>query len=116
MLIEDDPDDIEQFLKLAKKSWKVDVVQNGNVALSSILKIKPDMIFLDRVLPSKSGDEICMEIRFHPNLSVSSTPIAMVSCLHGYGQKMIGEIMGANKYISKPYSQKEICDTVSEFF
>ena len=102
---------VEDEVKLAKvlidyldqSDYKTSHLVNGNEVTAWVKKNKPDLILLDLMLPGTNGKEICKEIRAY-----SKTPIIMVTAMIDEIDRLIGLELGADDYICKPFSPKEV--------
>ncbi len=102
---------VEDEVKLAKvlidyldqSDYKTSHLVNGNEVTAWVKKNKPDLILLDLMLPGTNGKEICKEIR-----AFSKTPIIMVTAMIDEIDRLIGLELGADDYICKPFSPKEV--------
>jgi len=92
---------IAQFLK--EQGYQVEIALNGKEALEMFRKKKPDLILLDLMLPQVSGIEVCKEIR-----KGSQVPIIMLTAKGDEIDKLIGLELGADDYITKPFSLREV--------
>jgi DNA-binding response OmpR family regulator len=104
LIIEDDKD-IGNLLKdyLINEEFKVELCNNGGNAVKVFKTFNPDLIVLDIMLPEVDGIEICRTIR---NLSV--IPIIMLSAKSGDIDKILSLGVGADDYITKPFSPMEV--------
>jgi DNA-binding response OmpR family regulator len=104
LLAEDDADmlDVTAYA-LRKYGYEVVGVTDGAAAVERWNKEQPDVVLLDVNLPNKSGMQICREIR-----SVSSTPIIIVSAMNDEAHILEGFECGADDYINKPLSYREL--------
>ena len=80
-------------------------LDNGNSVLSALDEIRPQVILLDQMMPGKSGKQIVSEIRSHPNWS--ELPIMIVTGLNSEADKIAALDLGADDYLTKPFSLKE---------
>lgn len=105
LVIEDDPA-ISTGLKasLETEGYKIIVVNDGEEGLNAALNENPTLILLDIMLPSMSGLEICMKLR---NKGVV-TPIIMLTARAEEADKLLGFELGADDYVTKPFSMKEL--------
>ena len=105
ILVVDDDDNIRELLDiyLRKEGFTVVQAADGSQALSLAEKHKPALVLLDIMLPGKSGWQVCQELR-----AKSSTPIIMISAKGEELDKITGLDLGADDYISKPFSPKEV--------
>ncbi|MDS0524863.1 response regulator transcription factor [Clostridium sp. SHJSY1] len=103
-IVEDDRD-ISNILKdyLENEEFVVNCCNNGSDALSIFNSIKPDIVILDIMLPEVDGIEICRTIRTY-----SLVPIIMLSAKSGDIDKILSLGVGADDYITKPFSPMEI--------
>lgn len=105
LIIEDEEDLVKGLkLNLVDEGYEVDYALNGNEGLRKALKEKPDLILLDLMLPGMNGLEICKELRQNK----MDIPILMLTAKGEEIDKVIGLEMGADDYISKPFSIREL--------
>lgn len=106
ILIIEDEEDLVKGLKinLLDEGYEVDYALNGKTGLEKALKEKHDLILLDIMLPGINGLEICKELR-RENIDI---PILMLTAKGEEIDKVIGLEMGADDYISKPFSIREL--------
>ena len=88
---------------LEKEGFIVHEAEDGPSALTQFAMVKPDIILLDLMLPGMSGTDVCREIR-----TKSAVPIIMVTAKDGEVDKVVGLEIGADDYITKPYSTREL--------
>ena len=105
LVIDDDPN-ICELLKiyLSKEEYEVMTAKNGQEGISMFKLYKPDLVLLDIMMPDKDGLAVCREIR-----EISSRPVIMVTAKDGEFDKVLGLELGADDYITKPFSAKEVC-------
>ena len=105
LVVEDDPA-ISTGLKasLETEGYKILVVNDGEEGLNAAMNENPTLILLDIMLPSMSGLEICMKLR---NKGVV-TPIIMLTARTEEADKLLGFELGADDYVTKPFSMKEL--------
>lgn len=89
---------------LEKEGFATVQAHEGNEALSMIKKERPDLIVLDVMLPGKDGLEICQELRAQ-NIR---TPIIMLTARDDEIDKVVGLELGADDYVTKPFSVREL--------
>jgi two-component system alkaline phosphatase synthesis response regulator PhoP len=106
ILIIEDEEDLVKGLKinLVDEGYEVDYALNGTVGLEKALAEKPDLILLDIMLPGMNGLDVCKELRLK-NIDI---PILMLTAKGEEIDKVIGLEMGADDYISKPFSIREL--------
>ena len=105
ILIVDDDNNIAELvaLYLTKECFETKIVNDGEEALKQFHIFHPDLILLDLMLPGIDGFEICKQIREEKN-----TPILMVSAKKDDIDKIRGLGLGADDYITKPFSPSEL--------
>jgi DNA-binding response OmpR family regulator len=105
LLIEDDPD-INNLVSMNLKAMYLDVVSctDGQQGLDKALTNKFDLIVLDLMLPNVDGLEICRQLR----ASQVYTPILMLTARDSEADRIIGLEMGADDYLTKPFSIREL--------
>lgn len=104
LIIEDDPE-IRNFIKLylTKDGYQVIEIERGDSALEVFKRENPDLVILDILLPGIDGIEVCREIR-----KISIVPIIFLSNKIDETDKIIGLTVGADDYITKPFSPREL--------
>jgi two-component system response regulator RegX3 len=88
---------------LSKEGFDVAVAASGPAAIESFEKTGADLILLDLMLPGLSGTEVCRQIR-----TKSSVPIIMLTAKDSEIDKVVGLELGADDYVTKPYSSREL--------
>jgi DNA-binding response OmpR family regulator len=107
ILIEDEPDTAELIsLHLKKEGYGITVFANGAGFLRFMEENMPDLVLLDLVLPDMDGLEICKTLRKGSELS--AIPIIIVTAKNEEMDKVLGLELGADDYITKPFSPKEL--------
>ena len=98
---------------LKKTGCSVVTAQDGFDALSIIVRENPDIIFIDVMMPRLDGYETCSIIR--GNEQYSEKPIVMLSSKSSFCDKAKGDVVGANAYLTKPFSRDELFDAIRKF-
>jgi two-component system response regulator RegX3 len=88
---------------LRKEGFEVAVAATGPEALSEFFRTGADLVLLDLMLPQMSGMEVCRQLRTR-----SDVPIIMVSARDSETDKVVGLEIGADDYVTKPYSLREL--------
>jgi len=111
IIVEDEPD-IAQVIEynLIRNGLDVSVKSEGESALASILKKRCDLVILDLMLPGMDGLEICRRIRADDDMSF--IPIIMVTARGDEADVVLGLGLGADDYVTKPFSPKELIERV----
>ena len=107
VVIEDEPDILEVLnYNLKREGFEVSSTQNGTIGLSLIKKEIPDLVLLDLMLPGVDGIEICRTLKSDP--STQEILIIMVTAKGEESDIVLGLGVGADDYITKPFSPKEL--------
>lgn len=88
---------------LEREGYEVAVAADGNAALEEFKKSGADILLLDLMLPGLPGTEVCRQIRTH-----SQVPIIMLTAKDGEVDKVVGLELGADDYVTKPFSSREL--------
>lgn len=113
ILIADDNPSIVNILSdyVIKERMSVKTVSDGEAALTAFYQWQPDMILLDVMMPKMDGFSVCKEIR-----RTSMVPIIMITARSEDFDKIMGLDIGADDYIVKPFSPKEIIARIHAIF
>ena len=107
LVVDDEPDIVNIVsMMLEKEGFCVSSASNGIEALSSVKESKPDVIILDRNMPEMGGDEVMTRLKESPE--TSSIPIILLTSLDKYEDVSGGYGMGADGYITKPFTHSQI--------
>ncbi|MFS0751203.1 response regulator transcription factor [Oceanobacillus sp. 1P07AA] len=106
ILIVDDEESIVTLLKynMENSGFETDVAYNGKDAINKAESSKYDLIVLDLMLPEIDGMEVCRTLR----MNQINTPILMLTAKDEEFDKVLGLEMGADDYLTKPFSPKEV--------
>lgn len=109
ILVVDDEINLLNVIKdyLLRESYEVFTASRGNRAIELFREIEPDFIVLDLMLPDISGEEICRQIR-----KESDVPILMLTAKSSEDDKVTGLYIGADDYLTKPFSPRELVGRV----
>jgi two-component system, OmpR family, response regulator RegX3 len=88
---------------LRREGYEVSVVDNGLSAIDAVDQAPPDLMLLDLMLPGLAGTEVCREVRTR-----SSLPIIMLTAKDSEIDIVVGLELGADDYVTKPYSSREL--------
>lgn len=107
LVVEDEPD-IRKLVhyNLAQERFKVLEAEDGEKAFKLVQREKPHLIVLDLMLPGLSGLELCRNLRGRPE--TSQIPILMLTAKAGEADRIVGLEMGADDYLTKPFSPREL--------
>ncbi|MGK0469231.1 response regulator [Clostridium sp.] len=108
ILVVDDEEHIQELIKfnLEKNGYKVILSDNGIDAIKLAKEHLPQLMLLDLMLPGMDGLDVCKEIR--KDSSMSNMPIIMITAKGEEIDKIIGLELGADDYITKPFSVREL--------
>jgi DNA-binding response OmpR family regulator len=107
LLVEDEPDVAELIrYHLQKEGWEVVQSTNGADALRRVREARPDVILLDIMVPQLNGWEVCRRLRQEPE--TRGVPVVMVTGRVEEGDKILGFELGADDYVTKPFSPREL--------
>ena len=112
ILIVDDEPYIRRSLSfvLERQGYVVETAADGEIGLAKIHQLQPDLVFLDIMLPRKNGYEVCAAVKNDPLLA--ATHIVMLSAKGQQVDRERGMLGGADEYMTKPFSPREIVDYV----
>ena len=107
LVIEDEPDILEVITyNLEREGHKVISCRNGEQGLSQIRTDNPDLVILDLMLPGMDGVDVCQQVKSDP--VTRSIPIIMVTAKSEESDVVLGLGIGADDYIAKPFSPREL--------
>ena len=107
LIVDDEPNIVISLEYLMKKEgFQVVVATDGEAALQLASEFLPDLILLDVMMPKKSGFEVCQALRADP--AMAAIKIIMVTAKGRETEVAKGLALGANAYITKPFSTKEL--------
>lgn len=107
VIVEDEPDILEVLsYNLKREGFEVFSAINGTLGLSLVNKELPDLVLLDLMLPGMDGIEICSTIKNNP--ATQNTLIIMVTAKGEESDIVLGLGVGADDYVTKPFSPKEL--------
>ena len=112
ILIADDEPNIVISLEylMKREGFDVCVARDGQEALDAVSVCVPDLILLDVMMPRKSGFEVCQELRARPECA--GVRIVMLTAKGRDTDVAKGMALGATAYMTKPFSTRELVDTV----
>lgn len=106
IILVEDEDDIAALIKLQAEisGYKLIIESDGLNGYRTIEKEKPDLVILDIMLPGQSGLDICRKVKSHPELK--NIPVIMISAKSEELDVVLGLELGADDYVTKPFSTK----------
>jgi DNA-binding response OmpR family regulator len=114
VLIADDEQNIVISLEflMKREGYLVQVANDGEEAVRRIRAERPDLVLLDVMMPKKSGFEVCQEIRSDP--AMAGVRILMLTAKGRDTEVAKGLALGADAYMTKPFSTRELVDKVRD--
>ncbi|MCH8035523.1 MAG: response regulator [Proteobacteria bacterium] len=113
LVVEDEPNIVESLSFLMKKAgFVVRVARDGDTAVRTIEAEAPDLVLLDIMMPRRDGYDVCRTIRANPDWD--AVRIIMLSAKGRDLDRRKGLELGADDYITKPFSTREIVERVQE--
>ncbi|MDD2809888.1 response regulator [Rhodoferax sp.] len=115
ILVVDDSNTIRRSAEIFLKAGKHEVVlaEDGFDALSKISDCMPDLIFCDILMPRLDGYQTCAIIK--RNAQFASVPVVMLSSKDGVFDKARGRMVGAQDYLTKPFTKDQLLKAVEQF-
>ncbi|MFZ6002892.1 MAG: response regulator [Actinomycetota bacterium] len=104
LVVDDDPNVSEVVARyLQREGFEVEAVGDGRVAIDRALADPPDLVVLDLMLPGMDGLEVCRRLR-----ALAPVPVIMLTARGDESDRVIGLELGADDYVAKPFSPKEL--------
>src|SRR6266852_5670956 len=111
LVVEDEPDVRNLIvLHLAREGFRCRTATSGGEALREARAAKPDLVILDLMLPELDGLEVCRRLR--SDSATAAMPIIMLTAKADEVDRVVGLEMGADDYVVKPFSPKELIERV----
>jgi two-component system phosphate regulon response regulator PhoB len=116
VLIVDDEADLADLIafNLAKAGYRTTIARDGRTALQRIADQVPDLLLLDLMLPEVSGTDIASRLRTNP--ATAKLPIIMLTAKADEVDQLVGLAVGADDYITKPFSMKVLLARIDALF
>ncbi|MBI5784977.1 MAG: response regulator [Rhodocyclales bacterium] len=112
LIVDDEPNIVMSLEFLMKKAgFEVAVAVDGEEALAQVAKLNPDLVLLDVMMPKKSGYEVCEALRSDP--ARAAMKIVMLTAKGRDTEVAKGMALGADAYVTKPFSTKELVTQVT---
>jgi DNA-binding response OmpR family regulator len=111
LLVDDEPNIVLSLEFLMKQAgYDVRVARDGDAALRAVAERAPDLVLLDLMIPGRGGYEVCRTIRADP--ACARTKIVMLTARSREVEREKGLALGADDYITKPFSTRELVERV----
>jgi two-component system, cell cycle response regulator len=116
LVVEDEADIRKAILfRLEQAGFETIPAEDGEEALRIARAMRPDVILLDLRLPKRSGEDVCKAIREDEDPTFSKVPIIMVTAKTSEAEQIIGRVIGANCYMTKPFNMDEMIKNVMKY-
>lgn len=114
ILIADDNENIREALTylLEDEGYKLSLAKDGTEALKKVKSVRPDILFLDIMMPEMNGYDVCRLIKSDPDLR--STYVIMLTAKGQALEQERGKEVGADEYVVKPFSPIEILSKIKK--
>lgn len=114
ILIIEDEADLSTLLavRLQKAGFEVVIANDGLKGYAMAVRERPDTIILDLMLPGLPGEEVCREIR--KDVIIGNIPIIMLTAKDNEVDRIIGHVIGANSYITKPFEIEKVLEEIGK--
>lgn len=114
LVVDDEPNIVLSLEFLMKQAgYEVRVARDGEAALAAVAEQTPDLILLDVMLPRRDGYDVCQTIRADPALR--GVHIIMLTARGRDIEREKGLALGADDYITKPFSTREVVERVRQY-
>ena len=112
MVVDDSRSILETARHFLGDDFEIRQVKNGFAALAAVQDHRPDLIFMDVMMPELDGYSACLAIKDNPEFA--DTPIILLSSKDSPFDKAYGQQMGCDDYLTKPFTEKELRDKVRQ--
>jgi DNA-binding response OmpR family regulator len=112
ILVADDSPNIREILKISLEGdgYSVVLAEDGEQALEKVAQEKPDLLIMDVMMPKVNGFQVCRRVKTNP--STHQVPVIMLTAKSGQQDVYWGKDCGADEYLTKPFSTKELVKTI----
>lgn len=115
LVVDDEPYVVRSLMFVLKKEgYKTIGAYNGEEALQKAVEERPDLIFLDIMMPKMNGYEVCQKLK--ENEETKNIYVIILTAKGQKEDKMKGVEVGANEYITKPFSPSKVVQRMKEIF
>lgn len=110
VLIVEDDEDLVNLLeyRLAKEGFETVIAQDGTEACRLLEEVEVELLLLDILMPGMDGWEVCRRLRGHQDQRIATLPVIMLTALSAGENRIKGLECGADLYLAKPYSIREV--------
>ncbi len=112
LIVDDEPNIVTSVQFLMKKAgFDTGVARDGEAALAEVERFRPDLVLLDAMLPHRDGFEVCQKLR---SAGWTDLKIVMLTAKGRETEIAKGLAVGADAYVTKPFSTRELIDLVTK--
>jgi twitching motility two-component system response regulator PilG len=98
---------------LMREGFEVITAQDGYEALGLVVRHRPDLVFVDIMMPRLDGYQTCALIKRHPDFR--HIPVVLLSSKDGLFDRARGRLVGSERYLTKPFTREELLEAISAF-
>ena len=111
LIVDDEPNIVTSLTFLMKKSgFETSVARDGDEALAEVERFRPDLVLLDVMMPKRDGFEVCQKLRAGGHTQLK---IILLTAKGRETEVAKGLAVGADAYVTKPFSTRDLVDQVS---
>jgi len=111
LIVDDEPNIVTSLTFLMKKSgFETSVARDGDEALAEVERFRPDLVLLDVMMPKRDGFEVCQKLRAGGHTQLK---IILLTAKGRETEVAKGLALGADAYVTKPFSTRDLVDQVS---
>ena len=111
LVVDDEPNIVLSLEFLMRQAgFDVRIARDGDAALAAVAERIPDLVLLDLMIPGRDGYEVCQAIRSNP--ACAGTKIVMLTARSREVEREKGMALGADDYVTKPFSTRELVERV----
>jgi two-component system response regulator RegX3 len=116
ILIIEDEYSASKFLTMRLKNlgYSVSAAFDGMAGLKEAMETLPDLIILDLMIPKLPGEEVCKALRESFDENLVKIPIIMLTGKDSTVDKILGKVIGADAYLTKPYEFSDLCEAIKK--
>ena len=113
LIAEDEPSILEALsFVLQRAGWTVQSVTDGEAVMNAVRRARPRVLVLDVMMPKRSGFEVLKQIR--ADAAMRDLPVLVLTAKGQQQDRRVAEELGADRFVTKPYSNVEVIETVRE--
>ena len=113
LIAEDEPSILESLdFILRRAGWTIGSVTDGDAVIEGVRRLRPRMLVLDVMLPKRSGFDVLKQLR--ADMETRALPVLILTAKGQQQDRRIAEELGANGFVTKPYSNAEVVGAVRQ--